>query len=344
MDNAECLDYIALEIDAGGLQRTNGLNRVLGMASKRREQFSLRSIASLLLAASLATAAEPPPPPANSTIGWENQRLSVTAEAAPIAELLDAIAGKTGMEVQGIDRLRGNADASFAGLSLKEALQVLLPNARYSFDELTSASGTRRVLSIFSYTPAETTASAPDPLPSAETLAVAGFVPDAYRKLYGWAEHGDLKALRKAATEGDPTTQTIAMQLLAKQDPEQAAKLAANALTQTETNRRIDAVRNLGEIDSEAATDALAGALNDRDLVVRQSALMALNGQSSDQAIPLLARALQDRDASIRLLALDLLAEKGADGASGITAALQDADYRIRDHARRLLAQLSAGE
>ncbi|MFO1417645.1 MAG: HEAT repeat domain-containing protein [Methylotetracoccus sp.] len=276
-------------------------------------------------------------------IDLHDQRVTLNARGALLVDVLRGLAERTGTTISGIELLCGTTDAEFTELSLSEALQRLLPGARYSFDQGSGASARHPRLSIQSFTPDSATSATPDPVPSAEALAAAGYVPDQYKKLYAWAERGDLTALQGVVANGDPTARSIAIRLLAAQDPERAARLAARDLRDGAPGNRIDAVQTLGEIDSERSTKALALALDDGDLSVRQTALLALNSQSSAAAIELLSKALGDRDTSIRMTALDLLAERGPGSTEGIRSALQDPDARVQDHARRLLAQLSAG-
>lgn len=309
------------------------------MASETSRSAAIRYLAGALLALlACRTSAEPV-----YEIDWRHQRVTLDARGAGLVDVLRALAERTGTTVNGIELLCGTTDADFTDLSLSEALQRLLPGARYSFDQGSGASNRRPTLSIQSFTPDSATSASPDPVPSAEVLAAAGYVPDQYKKLYAWAERGDLGALSGVIANGDPTARSIAIRLLAAQDPEQAARLAARGLRDRASGNRIDAVQTLGEIDSERSTRALEAALDDGDLSVRQTALLALNSQSSAAAIELLSKALGDRDTSIRMTALDLLAERGPGSTEGIRSALQDTDARVQDHARRLLAQLSAG-
>jgi hypothetical protein len=71
----------------------------------------------LLLFVSKSSAEEP------FTIEWKAGRLSVTAEGAPLAQVLREVARLTGVEVEGLKGLHEPVSARFANLPLREGLQ-----------------------------------------------------------------------------------------------------------------------------------------------------------------------------------------------------------------------------
>lgn len=279
------------------------------------------------------------------TVEWRQERLSVDAKEVPLAEVLAVVSARTGLQVRGLALLKGKANVHFIGLDLPGGIKALLPDINYALAAGGGAAG--YALSITSdHSPealAETAAAhAREDTP--EALAGAGYVPESYKKLYHWAHHGDLTALREAATDGDAATQAIALKLLAKQRPDQAAEVAASAVHSPEPGRRLNGVQALRELNSPVSVGALGAALEDPDIGVRQAAVLGLMGQTSPEAIRWLGQALRDSEASIRLLALQLLAEKGADGASSVGIALQSPDPVLREKARQVLEQISAAE
>lgn len=276
------------------------------------------------------------------------QSLTVKAHGAPLAEVLQAVAEKTGLVVYGGHLLKGETEASFADLPLLSALSKLLYGVNYFLQEPSELNGFRYVLSVVP-SASQTSVSMPSsPDASAATApalpAYAGYVPEQYRRLYDFAKTGDVEALRKAATNGDATTQALAVQLLARQHPADATRIAAEAAASPDPNRRLNAIQSLAELDNADAAKALGQALRDPDTGIRQAAVLGLHGQTSVEAIPLLTQALQDKEAAIRLLAVDILMERGTDGAAGVKEALQSDDPKLRDHARELLERLAGAE
>src|SRR5260370_10694431 len=151
------------------------------------------------------------------------------------------------------------------------------------------------------------------------------------------AQSGDASALRRAATDGDHVAQTVALQLLARTDPEQAAKLAAIADQSSDLSRKLGGLQVFSDVDTPDAQNTLGPALKDPDLAVRQAAVMGLLSQTGPGTAGLLIQATRDQDPSIRLQALEFLSQKGAEGEAGLTSALTSSDPEGRSRARGLL-------
>ena len=306
--------------------------------------FPAISVVILTLLSAVAFATDGPKPD-NLSVEWQQKRLSLVAENAPLPQIMLAIANKTGMEVHGLEFLIGTAKVKFSKLPLALALKALLPNASYLLQEPTGSKDNHPVLSVLSYNPgnpAQTTTdnSSDTSANSTKVPATAGYVPVQYRNLYAYAEKGNIQALKQAIKKGEPTSQFIATQLLAQKNPGMASELAAETAKSADPNRRLNAIQALSELDNNRSTKALGAALQDPDLGVRNAAVLGLHNQTSTNAVALLAGALQDEDASIRILALDLLAEKGTEGVAGINEALASNDPQLREHAQELLQQI----
>lgn len=284
----------------------------------------------------------------NSTVQWRDNRLSINVEDVPLDQLVSAIAGKTGLEIHGLNLLKGEVTANFSGLSLHEGLVTLLQGANYCLQEPSNVKDAHYVLSLISYAiPPGTNLRAHNPAAESNAFKIpasAGYVPEQYRKLYGFAAQGNMKALSQAISAGDTTAQTIGIKLVAKQDPDKATRLAITAAKSADSNQRLTAIQLLAELDNKRATEALGQALSDPDVGIRQAAVSGLYGQTSKNAVILLAEALQDSNESIRMQALDFLAGKGADGVAGINKALASEDPQLRDRAHELLEQVAAAE
>ncbi len=285
----------------------------------------------------------------NISVEWRAQRLDVSANNAPLTDVLLSIAEKTSLEIHGIEYLKGNIQANVKQQPLPIALKELLQRANYLLQESHGFKNTHPVLTVLSF---NTSNLNQEPDKSAQVdsdqafkvPASAGYVPEQYRKLYEYAEKGNIKALKQVIETGETAAQEIATKLLAQKDPALASELAVETAKSSDSNRRLSAVQSLSEFDNAQAAKALAEALNDPDLGVRNAAVMGLNNQTSNNAATYLTQALQDEDASIRLLALDLLAEKGTDGIAGINEAMASNDPQLREHAQELLQQIIPGE
>jgi len=290
-----------------------------------------------------AQGAEPSAVP-SLQVDWNGERLSVSADAVPLADALRAVAGKTGLEILGIELLRGNASASFANLSLRDGLKVLLKDVGYALRG-PSAEQPGFFLSIVSgptHQPATTPTASAESDNRCDVPSAAGYVAENHRALHCWALDGDLQSLRQAALSDDSERRTLALRLLAELDPEQATELAAAASRDPDPNHRLNGLQILGDLDNPAATAALGDALADSNATIRHAAVDGLMGQTSADVLPLLERALWDPDESVRALALELLAQRGAAAVASVDAALGHSDPELRARARELREQMPA--
>lgn len=271
-------------------------------------------------------------------VEWKQQRLTVIAEGVPLAEVLSQIARRTGSEVEGAKRLQRRIDAQYSGLPLEEVLTRLLAGVSFAILESNAHGASGKHLTVvvlgesgLSIVRTPTEEKKPALSPTDAMLA----------ELEARKAQGDWKALRRAASTGDPITQNAALRLLAQHDPESAAKLAAAAARSSDQGRKVIGIQALGDLDSTVGAKALGAALNDPDTGVRQSAVMGLMGQTSPETTAFLTRAIQDREYAVRMTALDLLAQRGEDGEAALnSAAMHSPDPLVRSHATELLDQM----
>jgi hypothetical protein len=110
--------------------------------------------------------AEAPP-----TIEWKAEMLSVSAERAPLAQILREVARRTGIEIQGLDGLQEPVSVRFADLPLREGLEKLLAERDYAILGDLSLSGGNppvRVLVSGQRVTPETAVEPPAPEPAVE--------------------------------------------------------------------------------------------------------------------------------------------------------------------------------
>lgn len=287
--------------------------------------------------------------PGAISVVWRNERLDVSANNALLPEVMLAVAGKTGLEINGLAYLKGNIQAKVVQMPLPLALKELLQHASYLLQESPEKNNSHPVLTVLSFNDPNLKEQSDKPIPdgSPETVKIpasAGYVPKEFHKIYAYAQKGDIQSLKKVIETGENTSQEIATKLLAQLDPALASELAVETAKNADPNRRLSAIQSLSELDNARAASALGTALNDPDIGVRSAAVLGLHNQTSNKAITYLTEALQDEDSSIRLLALDLLAEKGTDGVAGINEATASNDPQLRERAQELLHQIIPGE
>ncbi len=132
------------------------------------ERFSLAFLLVLFSTVSFSRVSAETPP----TIEWKAERLSVSAERAPLAQILREVARRSGIEIQGLDALQELVSVRFADLSLREGLETLLAQRDYAIvGDLSLSGGKPRVRVLVSgqrVTP-ETAGEPRAPEPAVET-------------------------------------------------------------------------------------------------------------------------------------------------------------------------------
>jgi len=274
----------------------------------------------------------------------DNGRLSVTADGAPLAKVLKAVASSCDLEARGIGGLDRPVQAKFSGLPLRDGITKLMGKINYALLEASTTQRGHLVLMVFDRSSGSMTQAAAEksgkgakpkkPNPDEETIRRV-------TRLQESAKNGQEEAVRKAATDSDPAVQAVALELLAKQDPGKATDIAVNCVHSEDPNQRITGVQTLADIDDPKSASALGSVLKDNNTGVRESAVAALGSQTGSEAIGYLTQATQDPDPNIETMALDFLSQRGREGEDAIRKALFSQDPQVRAHARQLLSQMA---
>lgn len=251
--------------------------------------------------------------------------LTLRAEAAPLSNLLSAIAEKANFRLVVEGDLEQPVTRNLAGVPLDRGLERLLDGVSYL--RIYDSVGGRPVL---------TELRVLGPGPANDRAPVSAVVlrrpsrttptPDLAARLSA-AEDERLNRVRHLRTEsGSDVAQELALYLEQDKSP---------------TVRRI-AAAGLARQGGLEARDALTAALEDSDALVRRQALLSLAQRWGPEASGALAGALaSDPDAEARALAARMLGRTGgAEAGTALEAALQDLDPKVRQVARQSLAQL----
>ena len=102
------------------------------------------SILCLSLAVVCSTTAAQQPP----EVVWANDRLSVRATDAALADVVSEVARVTGIELVGREKLSGHVSINFADQPLEKALAALFEAVNYSIQERAAADGVPRQLTV----------------------------------------------------------------------------------------------------------------------------------------------------------------------------------------------------
>ncbi len=135
-----------------------------------------------------------------------------------------------------------------------------------------------------------------------------------------------------------PTSDELAkMSQMMQEQSDQLIKQAQSS----DPDQRASAIANLGSVgikDDQNIDDALRNAINDKDANVRSQAITAVMLRGGEQADVQLSQALKDKDANVRLTAVSVI----EDDISFLQQALNDNDEAVRNLAKDKLDDLAA--
>ena len=271
--------------------------------------------------------------------------LTVDARNAPLAQVLQTVGQRAGIEVT----LRGDFStpitASLTGVPLEEGIRRLAHGHSVAVTYAASADAPRREtltgVWVIEGSSTRTPSARPAPLGhrnggSAEPRSSSlrdqepeGKSPEAtlHFPLGGW-----LSGMQALADEGDRGSE-VAVALLTDISASEPAAVV-----------RQQAVAALGRLRGPDVEPALTSALADDDALVRIRAVRGLRGTGTETAVQSLAGVLLgDADPEVRLAALSALTSfPGRTMLQGLAKAVTDPDGRVRDAAARGLAWWSA--
>ena len=298
-------------------------------------------------------------------IAWTKGRLSVTAEAAPLGELLVEVARRTGTRIDNAESIRNQVTLSFSGLALREGLRRLLAFAEnYAIVEesLTTGeyrptlvrfigphlSGTELRPSVTAAQPieAETSAST-DELPGARLDRFLADLDPSVRRgaVERLADIGDewgFSRLMAALRDQNSTVREAAVTALGPYGPQAIEPVTALLKTETHSEVRIAAMQMLGQFSRPELAGLFHGMLGDADPRIRRAAVEGLNQTEGSTASEALRTAALDQDAEVRTAALDALGIYGRDPKLAIDGALAHGDKTTQSIAAELRGNLMA--
>ena len=149
----------------------------------------------------------------------------------------------------------------------------------------------------------------------------------------------NVDALSAALTDHDSNARLDAVSELGHFDDEQAAMMLASvALHDEQPSVRAEALHAIGRGRADTHSPVFTRALTDRDASVRKAAIGALENIGAENSLQILAIALKDRDASVRATAVDAIGEIGGDNAQRLLeSALADESAVVREAATEQL-------
>lgn len=277
-------------------------------------------------------------------VEWQEARLSVHAERAPLCEILWEVARQTGATIEGAEGLAEPVSVDFTRFSIEEAFRLLLRGRSYLVVQNLHAAGSKpTVTRIVILRPGSWVQLAEDAsLGPLENLAERI---TALSDLIGEEGIARETILRMAVGAGDPDVQPMALELLGYIGTPTAQLAVIESARSLNPQERISALRVLTSVDSAEALPALAQALSDADVGVKSAAIEFLASLGGPEALQLLDQALQDPDPAIRLAIVQLLGQRGdTDSITQVYKALSDPNDAVRVLASSFISQLEEGD
>lgn len=262
-------------------------------------------------------------------VEWREERLSVSAEKVTLAQILQEVARRTGMEIRGLAGLQEQVCVRFARLPLHEALQKLAMNyvvvwktfPQKGQQPVQALVSRPKVLSLSQALPCEAIPNAEGTKPKTEPM-----IADAQ------AEKGPF--------DPDSLIQEAASALLAGRDRQRAVAVLLDATKSDQVERRLQALQFLyqtDQVDEGAVLSALSAALTDEDLAVKGYAIRALADRGGANALGYLRQAFRDPDPAVRMQVVEQAALQDR-GLPLLQEALTDNDEAVRSLASSLVS------
>jgi hypothetical protein len=233
-------------------------------------------------------------------VKWENGKLSLDSEGAPLSEVLQAVSHETGIEITGSEGLSDPVSTHFAGMDLLQALQELLSYVDHAIAAAPPSSAAPREIRVIIIK-----------RPAADSVRAASVA----------------KTKTDATVPDAEAVIQVAATTTHESDPE------ASALAE------IQAAASPENTDAPAIDEALPGAEPLQDAAQTEK-LAAVEAASTGQDWETLGKYMQDSDAAVLAAAFDALAAHDTPVAiEKLLADIQDAGQRNRLPALQLLVQ-----
>jgi hypothetical protein len=356
----------------GAIALTVFLSVLAHAPSAARAQASPHAVpqASSLLSSSTVSSSAPPVasqavPQTSLAVYWKSGALTVRAENAPLAQVIQRISRATGMHLDGTEKLQGIVTANLPGVPLRDGLAQLLIEWDYAFTEGDPSSSLARLPRLLILEP-----SRGNHAPPAATPAVVAAAPQAPRlglnprpggrapangftgdpatrdqhiaALKDAAGRGDLAALSQGMQDSDPEVQKAAFDQFFAIDSKGATEELISASRAEDSNIALQALSLLSQsqIDHAVVQSAYAAELDSADPSRKLYAVQLLSDIGGD-AVDSLRQALADPDRTVRLSVVQNAA-RGDWGIPLLQQSLSDPDPQVRDMAQRLLQEAAA--
>jgi hypothetical protein len=250
-------------------------------------------------------------------VKWTNDRVTVKASSAPLADVIGEVVKLANVEVIGLDKLSGPLSVDIADHELEKALGILLYGVNYSIGKRPSPDSSEpprlvlRILSMAQGADGSVKVDGPLHSPALDMLVAEAMADDQDQK--------------ESDADDDPDYEDDV-----RNERNEAAKLAAE-----------------GKFGPKADVEELMTLMGNYNDFIRVEALKALAARPIPTALTPLAKALGDECWEIRTVAVDALARlRDAESLARVGELLMksDDDPDVQVDALRVLAQRAQPE
>jgi hypothetical protein len=279
------------------------------------------------------------------TVKWVDGRLSVAASDVALAEVLREVAGQTGVEIVGLDRIQESRSIEFADKLLADGLTLLLESLDYVM-------AIRDPMAVMTKPPAmriwlhlkSPPVDKPVP-PDADVSTLAESTPGGADGI--WPE---------VVTPASESTDQVIPEVARASDMDAELRLledsnffdqASESSILQATNSESPAIRAralevLRARDSSVSADAFGIAMLDSDPAVSSLASALMADSNAPNVLENLGRILEHSDPVVRFTALELLTRRAdPESLPYVRSVLNDENEVVRTTAQQLVKQLS---
>ncbi|MGH8592680.1 MAG: HEAT repeat domain-containing protein [Gammaproteobacteria bacterium] len=271
------------------------------------------------------------------------------AEQTPLAEILQAVALKTGIEIKGFERLRAKVSVRFSQTPLSEGLRTLFRKVGTVSHVVMWAPSRERNARIVKVIISDQRSAASEEAREIQDRAVldrsltshldASMRRWAVEQFAEQADEESFAVLLGSLEDQDANVRLAALNGIAQRGDTAVEPIKAMLGRETDLAVLETAAQFLGQFGGEEAADLLGQMLNDRNIQVRTAAVEALGYSESANATEALTQAAQDPEPGVRIRAISTLAYyvQNEEARAVVKQALSDGDETVRDEARSLM-------
>jgi hypothetical protein len=327
----------------------NGSRR-FGSHLRQPALFRVMFIITLNLSIARASVAQEATQPDPFHVEWSQSRLSVQARNIPLRRILNEIARKTEIQMNGIDLLRETVTVNLDQAPLYDGLRTILDGKDYVLIHFHESSDHPPTLTLmilgqpgsspspFVYTPSHTQGDQQETTldPNERLSQLEGSIKEQPANLRD--------ILHAAAQDSEPFVRELAYRQLYALDEDDARNLLERDASSDDVDLRRTALSSFFDLYHAShpsdVLDMLTEAASDDNLDIRTTAFESLT--RLEGGLVEIERKLDDPDPEIRIVAIDVMASQGQESAwNAISLLRQDPDEQVRSRVNHLFLELN---